>query len=114
IVSADTKRYYPNENYLAHVLGHTNSDGDGLAGIEMQYNSVLSGKPGKRIAELDNTRSRQLPYVISEFTKPEDGKDVVLTIDEMIQHFCEKAATQALSDNKAKAVSIMAMNPNNG
>lgn len=114
IVSPDTKRYYPNENYLAHVLGHTNSDGDGLAGIEMQYNSILSGKPGKRIAELDNTRSRQLPYVISEFTKPTDGKDVVLTIDEMIQHFCEKAATQALSDNKAKAVTIMAMNPNNG
>lgn len=114
IVSPDTKRYYPNENYLAHVLGHTNSDGDGLAGIEMQYNSILSGKPGKRIAELDNTRSRQLPYVISEFTKPKDGKDVVLTIDEMIQHFCEKAATQALNDNKAKAVTIMAMNPNNG
>ena len=114
IVSPDTKRYYPNENYLAHVLGHTNSDGDGLAGVEMQYNSILSGKPGKRIAELDATKSKQLPYVISEFTKPEDGKDVVLTIDEMIQHFCEKAANQALSDNKAKAVTIMAMNPNNG
>lgn len=114
IVSPDTKRYYPNENYLAHVLGHTNSDGDGLVGIEMQYNSILSGKPGKKIAELDASKSKQLPYVISEFTKPEDGKDVVLTIDEMIQHFCEKAASQALSDNKAKAVTIMAMNPNNG
>lgn len=114
IVSPDTKRYYPNENYLAHVLGHTNSDGDGLVGVEMQYNSILSGKPGKKIAELDATKSKQLPYIISEFTKPEDGKDVVLTIDEMIQHFCEKAANQALSDNKAKAVTIMAMNPNNG
>nr|WP_156939889.1 stage V sporulation protein D [Clostridium lundense] len=114
IVSADTKRYYPNNNFLAHVLGHTNSDGKGLTGVEMQYDKILSGKPGKRIAEMDNTRSRELPYVISEFTKPEDGKDVILTIDEMIQHFCEKAADQALSDNKAKAVSIIAMDPNSG
>ncbi|MBC2425528.1 penicillin-binding transpeptidase domain-containing protein, partial [Clostridium beijerinckii] len=114
IVSADTKRYYPNNNFLAHVLGHTNSDGKGLTGVEMQYDKILSGEPGKRIAEMDNTRSRELPYIISEFTKPQDGKDVILTIDEMIQHFCEKAATQALSDNKAKAVSIIAMDPNNG
>lgn len=114
IVSPDTKRYYPNNNFLAHVLGHTNSDGKGLTGVELQYDKILSGKPGKRIAEMDSTRSRELPYVISEFTKPEDGKDVMLTIDEMIQHFCEKAADQALKDNKAKAVTIIAMDPNNG
>ncbi|KGK86140.1 stage V sporulation protein D [Clostridium sp. HMP27] len=114
IVSADTKRYYPNNNFLAHVLGHTNSDGNGLTGVELSYNKILSGEPGKRIAEMDSTRSRELPYVISEFSKPKDGKDVVLTIDEMIQHFAEKAADQALSDNKAKAVTIIAMDPNNG
>lgn len=114
IVSADTKRYYPNNNFLAHVLGHTNSDGNGLTGVELSYNKILSGEPGKRIAEMDSTRSRELPYVISEFSKPKDGKDVVLTIDEMIQHFAEKAADQALSDNKAKAVTVIAMDPNNG
>lgn len=114
LVSADTKRYYPNDNFLAHVLGHTNSDGDGLTGIEMYYNSILSGKPGTRIAEMDSARISELPYVISEFTEPEDGKDVVLTIDEMIQHFAEKAADQALKDNKAKAVTIIVMNPSNG
>lgn len=114
IVSADTKRYYPNNNFLAHVLGHTNSDGNGLTGVELSYNKILSGEPGKRIAEMDSTRSRELPYVISEFSKPKDGKDIVLTTDEMIQHFAEKAADQALSDNKAKAVTIIAMDPNNG
>ncbi|WP_125152213.1 stage V sporulation protein D [Clostridium rectalis] len=114
IVSADTKRYYPNNNFLAHVLGHTNSDGKGLTGVEMMYDSILSGKPGRRISEMDSGRSSELPYVISEFTKPEDGKDVVLTIDEMVQHFCEKAADQALKDNNAKNVSIMAMDPNTG
>lgn len=114
IVSSDTKRYYPNGNFLAHVLGHTNSDGKGLTGVEMQYDKILAGKPGRRIAEMDNSRTEQLPYVISEFTEPEDGKDVVLTIDEMMQHFCEKVATQALNDNKAKMVTITVMNPNNG
>lgn len=114
LVSADTKRYYPNNNFLTHVLGHTNSDGEGLTGIEMYYNTILSGEPGKRIAEMDSTRTSELPYVISEFTEPEDGKDVVLTIDEMIQHFVEKAADQALKDNKAKAVTIIVSNPNNG
>ncbi|MCH3964193.1 MAG: stage V sporulation protein D [Clostridium sp.] len=113
LVSADTKRYYPNDNFLAHVLGHTNSDGVGLTGIELYYNKELSGTPGRRIAETDS-KSKDLPYTISEFTKPVDGKDVELTIDSMIQHFAEKTAEQALKDNKAKAVSIVVMNPNNG
>ena len=41
LVSPDTQRYYPKNNFLAHVLGTTNSDGYGLAGVELQYNSVL-------------------------------------------------------------------------
>lgn len=113
MVSADTKRYYPNGNFLAHVLGHTNSDGNGLTGVELYYNDELKGKPGVRIAETDK-KSTNFSNTISEYTKPVDGKDLVLTIDEMIQNFCEKAATQALSDNKAKAVTIMVMNPKNG
>nr|WP_050607656.1 stage V sporulation protein D [Clostridium niameyense] len=113
LVSSDTKRYYPNNNFLAHVLGHTNSDGKGLTGIELYYNSILSGKPGIRIAETDR-KSKELPYTISEFTKPEEGKDVILTIDEMIQHFSEKAAEQALKDNAAKAVTVMVMDPKTG
>lgn len=113
LVSADTKRYYPNNNFLAQVLGHTNSDGNGLTGVELYYNKQLSGTPGVRISETDR-KSEGLPYTISDYTKPVDGKNVVLTIDEMIQGFCEKIATQAMNDNKAKAVSIIVMNPKNG
>lgn len=112
-VSADTQRYYPYGNFLSHVLGFVRSDGVGLTGIELSYNKVLSGTPGRIISETDN-KSKSQPYIISEFTKPVDGKDLVLTIDEMIQQFCEKAAEEALNDNKAKAVTIIAMNPNNG
>ncbi|MDW8799629.1 stage V sporulation protein D [Clostridium sp. A1-XYC3] len=113
LVSADTKRYYPNNNFLAHVLGHTNSDGNGLTGVELYYNKELSGTPGVRIAETDR-KSKELPYTISEYSKPVDGKDVILTIDEMIQHFAEKAADQAMKDNKANAVSIIVMDPKTG
>ncbi|WP_123053529.1 stage V sporulation protein D [Clostridium sp. JN-1] len=113
LISGDTKRYYPNGNFLSHVLGHTNSDGNGLTGVELYYNKQLSGTPGVRISETDR-KSKGLPYTISDYTKPVDGEDVVLTIDEMIQSFCEKIAAQTLNDNKAKAVSIIVMNPKNG
>jgi stage V sporulation protein D (sporulation-specific penicillin-binding protein) len=113
LVSSDTKRYYPGENLLSHVLGFVRKDGVGLNGVELSYDKVLSGTPGRIISETDN-KSKGQPYIISEFTKPVDGKDLVLTIDAMIQQFAEKAAEQALSDNKAKAVTIMAMDPNNG
>lgn len=114
IVSPDTKRYYPNNNFLSQVIGHTNSDGEGLTGVEYIYDKELSGVPGRRIAEMDRRTKNELPYNISEYTKPVDGKDLVLTIDYMIQLFCEKAAEEALIDNNAKAVSIIVTNPNNG
>ena len=113
VVSPDTKRYYPNENFASHVIGHTNSDGDGLTGIELYYNKYLSGIPGIKISETDK-KSEGLPYTISDYSKPIDGRDVVLTIDEKIQFFAEKAAEQALSDNDANAVSVLVMDPNTG
>lgn len=113
IISPDTKRYYVKDNFLSQVIGHTNSDGKGLTGVELQYDSYLAGKPGNRIAEIDRNSS-ELPYTVSEYTKPVEGKDLVLTIDEKINEFAEKCASQALSDNKAKAVSIIVSNPKNG
>lgn len=113
VISPDTKRYYPNGNFAAHVLGHTNSDGEGLTGLELYYNKYLSGVPGIKVAEIDQ-KSEGLPYTISEFTEPVDGRDVVTTIDENIQYFAEKLAQEALEDNEAKAVSIMVMDPNTG
>lgn len=113
VITGDTKRYYPNNNFLANVLGHTNSDGNGLTGIELYYDKYLSGIPGIKISETDR-KSEELPYTISDYTKPVDGKDLVLTIDEMIQYFCEKAAEEAMVVNKAAAVTIIAMDPKNG
>lgn len=113
IISPDTQRYYPNESFLAHVLGSTNVDGQGLTGVELQYNEYLSGTPGLRISELDKYNDN-LSYTISEFSVPIDGKDVVLTIDSKLQAFAEKIAEKGLKDNLAKQVSIIIMDPNNG
>ncbi|EKQ56901.1 MULTISPECIES: stage V sporulation protein D [unclassified Clostridium] len=113
IVSQDTKRYYPNNNFLSHVLGITDPDGKGLTGVEFQYNSYLSGIPGMKIAELDKNNS-DLPYTVPNYTSPVNGKDVTLTIDENIQSFAEKIAKKCYDENKAKAVSILVMDPKTG
>ena len=113
IVSPDTKRYYPKGEFLAHVLGSTNVDGQGLTGVDLQYNEHLSGVPGVRISEIERNEEN-LSYTISNFTEPIDGKDVTLTIDSKIQAIAEKVAEKGLIDNQAKRVSIMVMNPNNG
>ena len=113
LVSPYTKRYYLNNNFLSHALGITDSDGKGLTGLEMQYNSYLSGIPGMKIAELDKN-NRDLPYISSQYTSPINGKDLTLTIDENIQNFAEKIAQQAYEDDKAKTVSILVMDPKTG
>ena len=113
LVSPDTKRYYPNNNFLSQVLGSTDPDGKGLTGLELQYNSYLSGISGMKIAEIDKN-NMDLPYTDSQYTSPINGKDVTLTIDENIQNFAEKIAKQCYEDNKAKAVSILVMDPKTG
>lgn len=113
VVSKDTKRIYPNNNFLSHVLGCTDTDGKGLTGVESEYNTYLSGIPGVKIGEFDKNNN-DLPYSQSSFTSPVNGKDVSLTIDETIQSFAEKAAEQAYNDNHAKAASVLIMDPKTG
>lgn len=113
IVSPDTKRYYPNNNFLAQVLGNTNSDGIGLNGVELEYNKELAGVPGVRISELDGGK-KDFAYTSSRFTSPVNGKDVVLTVDEKIQYFAEKVANKGMKEHKPRSITVMVMNPNNG
>ncbi|MEX6641710.1 stage V sporulation protein D [Clostridium perfringens] len=113
IVSEDTKRYYPNGDFLSHTLGTTNADGEGLSGLELYYNEELMGIPGVRVSEVSGN-STSNPYSETSFTPPVDGKDMTLTIDENIQYFVEKVAEDALKKHNADSVSIAVMKPNNG
>lgn len=113
VISINPKRYYPNNNFLAHVLGSVNSDNAGLNGVELQYDSELRGTDGYKIAEIDGSFS-ELPYQTVQYSSPIDGKDVNLTIDENIQLIAEKIAEKGLKEHKAKGVGIIITNPNNG
>lgn len=112
IIESDTKRYYPNDEFSSYVVGNVNADGEGLNGIEMYYDSVLSGISGYRIAGLDREGINELPLEKASYIEPIDGKDVILTIDEKIQYFAEKAAEKAMIQHKADAVSVLVTEPN--
>jgi len=109
----DNKRYYPYGNFAAFVLGFTDIDNNGLEGIEKTYDKYLAGTPGRWIKTTD-AASRQLPFDGEKIYEASDGLSAVLTIDETIQHFTEKAAEEALIVNKAKNVSIIMMDPRTG
>jgi len=113
VVSADAKRNYPNGNFVSSVIGLVNNGGNGVSGVELSYDKVLSGTSGSETYEKD-AKNNQLPYESPKYTQPVEGKDVVLTIDSTIQQYAEQAAQKALDDNKAKAVNIIVMNPKNG
>ncbi|WP_300380685.1 penicillin-binding transpeptidase domain-containing protein [Clostridium sp.] len=113
IISINPKRYYPNNNFLAHILGSVNSDNVGLNGVELQYDNELTGISGYKIAEVDGSL-KELPYQTVKYTSPIDGKNLTLTIDENIQLMAENVAEKGILDNKAKEVTIIVMNPNNG
>ena len=109
----DNKRYYPYGNFASHIIGFTDIDNRGLYGIEKTYDKYLSGTPGKWIKTTD-AKGMQLPYGSEKLYEATNGLNVVLTVDETIQHFAEKAAMETLVKNKAKNVSIIVMEPNTG
>jgi len=109
----DSKRYYPMKNFLTQVIGFTSVDGAGLEGIEKRYDKYLKGIPGKIVAETDSV-GRELPYSVSRYIAPQNGHNVVLTIDYVIQSFVEKAMDDAMVKTKAKKVEAVVMDPNTG
>lgn len=105
-IAEDNKRFYPYGNFASYVLGHTTDDNKGIAGIELEYEKYLSGIPGRWIKSTDGA-GRQLSFSTEKYHQAENGLNVVLTIDEVIQHFAEKAVQNALEINKAKRVSVI-------
>ena len=110
----DSKRYYPFD-VAAHVLGFTGYDNNGLQGIERVFDEQLSGRIGRVLTNQTATgttlESQQQEYVEAA----EKGNDVVLTIDETIQHFLEKRLEEAVLEHELKegAAGII-MNPKTG
>jgi len=95
----DTKRYYPYGSFASQVIGFVGSDNVGLEGIEMVYNEQLSGVPG-RVVSANKTAGLDVPDNYESYYEAQDGKSVVLTIDETIQHIAEKHLETAHIENQ--------------
>jgi stage V sporulation protein D (sporulation-specific penicillin-binding protein) len=112
-IAEDVKRHYPLGAFASHLLGSTTDDNRGLAGIELRYDKYLSGVPGRWIKNTDRDGD-SLSYGLEKYFQAENGLKVVLTIDEVIQHYTEKGLETVMANTQADRVMAILMNPKNG
>ncbi|MBR1993387.1 MAG: PASTA domain-containing protein, partial [Firmicutes bacterium] len=112
-IAEDTKRSYPLGAFAAHTLGTVTDDNTGLSGLELEYNTYLSGVEGRWINYTDNSGNR-LSYGEEKYYQAEDGYSVVTTIDQVIQHYTEKAIAQVQKKTSSDRVMAIVMNPKTG
>jgi cell division protein FtsI (penicillin-binding protein 3) len=106
----ESKRFYPKGELAAQVLGYVGLDDEGLGGVEREFQSKLTGKPGKMLITMDNKR-RWLGRVEKQ---PDPGENVVLTIDEKIQYIVERELARAIGETHAEAGTVIVQNPRTG
>jgi len=110
----DSKRTYPYGSLASHVIGFVGTDNQGLDGIEMVYDSYLKGVPGRMITS-KSASGTEMPYEYEKYINPENGANLVLTIDEVIQHFVEEELKQAVADYDVRnGASCIIMNAKTG
>jgi len=95
-------RNYPKGAMMAHVIGFANREGMGGAAIEQRMDEYLRGKAGLRVSKKDGRR-REIYSARTVDIAPEDGADVVLTLDQQIQYKVEQVIEKTCRDFNAKA-----------
>lgn len=113
-VEEDTKRYYPQNELAAQVIGFTSGDGSGAYGVEAYYDEYLSGTNGKVISAKDSN-GKEMPYKYSKTYPAQNGNDLYLTIDTKLQYYLEKHLQEMVDEFEVKnrACGII-MNVNTG
>ena len=106
-------RWYPYRSLAAHVLGYVGADGRGLAGLELQYDAYLRGRPGRRVVQRDR-RGVLKPMVGGEVVEPEHGQTLVLTIDLIRQTILEEELARGVAEAAARWGTAIAMDPRTG
>lgn len=109
----DVSRWYPMGSNLAQVLGLCNVDGVGQSGLELRYNDVLSGVPGRIVTEVD-ARARTLPDGVTLYVPAQAGSTLRLTIDREVQAAVERAVRECAQVNEAQQVQAIVMDVNTG
>ncbi|HSP06947.1 MAG TPA: penicillin-binding transpeptidase domain-containing protein [Acidobacteriota bacterium] len=112
--TTESRRYYPNKDLAAHVLGFVGLDNKGLSGVEYQYDSIITGVPGKLFALRDAKRRLLMPSGSSSVVTPTIGRTLQLTIDSSIQHIAESELAAGIQEEGAKGGSVIIMNPYTG
>lgn len=97
----DYKRYYPYGAFASTVLGFTGVDSQGLAGVEAQYDSYLTGVSGKLVTA-KNAVGTDMQFKYEQEVPAQDGDGLVLTLDEVVQHILEKNLEEGLVNNKVQ------------
>jgi len=109
----ESKRYYPNDNLAAQVLGFVGTDDIGLEGLEMSLDKTIKGRELKQAIDTDN-RGTPIFNSIFSFIPEKQGKSVYLTIDSTIQYIVERALDNAMAKTGAKAAVVVIMQPKTG
>ncbi len=113
-IDPDFKRYYPYGNLASNLIGFCNIDNNGQEGLELKWDSVLSGTPGK-IKTIENAASSLIPDKDETYIDAENGSNLTLTIDATIQSVVEKYLEQACIENDCKnGGTAIIMKPSNG
>ena len=113
-IDEDVKRYYPYGNLASNLIGFCDTDNNGQEGIELKWDSVLSGTSGKMVT-IENAVRDLIPDKNESYIAAENGSNIKLTIDANIQSIAEKYLKQACIENDCKSGgNIIIMNPSNG
>lgn len=112
-VDEDYKRYYPFGTLASKVLGFAGADNQGILGIESRYDDVLKGTDGK-ILTLTDYQGIEIENAVETRVEPVNGNDLYLSVDYNVQCYVQQAAEKVLKVKKAKRVSVILMNPQNG
>ena len=112
-VDEDYKRYYPYGTLASKVLGFTGGDNQGIVGLEVTYEEVLRGTPGKILTTTD-ARGIEIDEMGESRQEPESGNDLRISLDVNIQKYAQQAALKVMEEKQADRVSILLMNPKNG
>jgi cell division protein FtsI (penicillin-binding protein 3) len=110
--TTEARRYYPNQEIGAHLIGFAGTDNQGLEGLEKRYDSILK-RPQHTLVQKRDARGR--PFYLSQAISPDpDMKSLVLTIDKDIQYRAQQALKAAVEKNKAKRGHCILLDPETG
>lgn len=107
------KRFYPEGEITAHVVGFTNANDEGQEGIELFYNNYLKGTPTK-IKAIKDQKGNIISFIKNQEEKGKDGNDLVLSIDKRIQYKAYYELQKTILKYKADSGSVIVLNPKTG